>query len=382
MRLFLSALVVLALIGAAPAFVQAQGLASGKVGVFGSATTGYGFSAYSGVWTQTELDSPAEVCKASEDIGYLRTSGRIYAYNPTSDHWYSSPFTGEPVAQSVVGATALFWSSTSAYAIASIWSLWRAVDFQPGEVPRGGSAAPGFGMVWTMHTAYAFASGSGQWHSCALDGTPIGGVACSGFGLIWTPHAAYAFNPLTGTWSSQNLQSTSGVSADAFGNVGLIWFSNQAFVYSATADVWQSFTFPEQIWSGQAKGDVAIVWDSGRVLCYDTEANTWTMQVLPPPPEGVVSVHSAQGDLSFSVDPNPSDGAVAFHLPNEGKWEIDVIRVDGSLARHLSLNTLPGDARFVWDGRDGGGNPLPAGSYWVRAESEGHVEARRIVLVH
>jgi hypothetical protein len=365
-----------------PALVSAQGLAGSKVAVFGTATTGYGFSAYSGLWTSVPLDSPTEASMTSDFLGYLRTSTRAYAFNPTNNHWYSTAFAGEPKAQSVVGATAAVWTSDACYAISSSWAIWKSQAFTSNERPLGGSAAGSYAIVWTDINGYAFSSASGHWVPAGLASNPVGGLACSGFGLIWTNTTAYAFNPASQLWTAQDITASGGVSADASGNVGLIWSGSTAYIYSATADTWQTFNFVSNIWSGQARGDVAIIWDSYQVICYDANSDTYTTQPLPPPRDSEASVPVHTAGFGFSVDENPGVGSLSFRLPDDGKWKIDVVRVDGSLVRSFDAGPRAGSTQITWDGTDTQGYPVASGSYWVRAQSGAQAEARRVVLLH
>ncbi|MBD3335072.1 MAG: T9SS type A sorting domain-containing protein, partial [Candidatus Eisenbacteria bacterium] len=82
--------------------------------------------------------------------------------------------------------------------------------------------------------------------------------------------------------------------------------------------------------------------------------------------------------------PNPSHGAVSIrlHKSNSGHTSVAIYDVTGRLVRALLERELgPGGHDIVWDGRDGSGRRVAAGSYVLRIQSREIVAARRVVRV-
>jgi len=359
--------------------IALTGTAQGHVGLIDTNLKAYGFSSFSGRWTPVTLTGPAQAKSAADYLGYLRTAQRLYAYNSTNDHWYSIAYSGQVRGEDLCGATSVVWTSTSMYAIASVWAIWRALPFQPDEVPIGGGSASNFGLFWTNKRGYAFHSATGTWMPQPAPSRAISGIANDGFGLLWDTSAAFSYDPTPGGWNNLNLDDMQGVSAAGGGSVGLVWGESRAQAYSGAFDCWTSLENTEPFLWGAAGGDVAILWDTAKAHCYNAETNTWTSVILQSDPAGVDRIDDTGG---FSVRPNPSSGEVAFRLPIPGSWKIEVFDVSGALIRRLDTDTREKGDALSWDGLDVAGRRVAAGTYWVRAESaERQVEARRIVMM-
>jgi hypothetical protein len=356
------------------------GMAGGHVGLIDTNMKAYGFSSFSGRWTPVTLTGPACAKSAADYVGYLRTAQRLYSYNSTNDHWYSIAYTGQVRGEDLCGATSVVWTSTSMYAIASCWAIWRALPFQPDEVPIGGGSASNFGLFWTNKRGYAFHSATGTWMPQVAPSRAISGIANDGFGLLWNTSEAFSYDPTPGAWYNLNLGDMQGVSAAGGGNVGLVWGQNRAQAYSGVFDCWTPFEGTQPFLGGVAGGEVAILWDTSEAHCYNAETGTWTSVTLQIDPAGVGGLPDAGG---FSVLPNPSSGEVAFRLPTKGAWKVEVFDVNGALMRRLDTDTREKGDALSWDGLDADGHRVAAGTYWVRAESvERQVEARRVVIMH
>lgn len=92
--------------------------------------------------------------------------------------------------------------------------------------------------------------------------------------------------------------------------------------------------------------------------------------------------------LALVVDPNPvsGDAAISFRLPASGEAGVAVYDVLGHRVWQASPRSLQAGAHVVfWNGRDGEGVALAAGTYFVRLEArtaEGQAtETRKVVLV-
>ncbi len=67
--------------------------------------------------------------------------------------------------------------------------------------------------------------------------------------------------------------------------------------------------------------------------------------------------------------PNPASGPmrVSFALPAAAEVRAEFLDLAGRKVRSLAPRPYgPGSWTLAWDGRDGNGNALPAGIYWVR----------------
>jgi hypothetical protein len=81
--------------------------------------------------------------------------------------------------------------------------------------------------------------------------------------------------------------------------------------------------------------------------------------------------------------PNPfgPSGEISFTLPRTGRVRLAVFDVTGR-ERALLVDAVHAAGRQVvrWDARDGRGNPLPGGVYFVRIAFDGRVETQKLVL--
>jgi hypothetical protein len=82
--------------------------------------------------------------------------------------------------------------------------------------------------------------------------------------------------------------------------------------------------------------------------------------------------------------PNPALGrsVVAFDLPFEGRARVDVYDVSGRRVSALVDRSFgPGRQEVEWSGVDDRGRRLSSGVYFVRMETSGSVQSRRLVLL-
>jgi flagellar hook assembly protein FlgD len=83
--------------------------------------------------------------------------------------------------------------------------------------------------------------------------------------------------------------------------------------------------------------------------------------------------------------PNPfsTSTRLSYTLPAAGPGRLLVYDVQGrQVARLADGLHRAGRHTLQWDGRDAQGRPLPAGTYFLRLEFAGRVEAQKIVLAH
>jgi flagellar hook assembly protein FlgD len=71
-----------------------------------------------------------------------------------------------------------------------------------------------------------------------------------------------------------------------------------------------------------------------------------------------------------------------FILQNDARITIQVFGIDGSLIRTLFRGQLAaGRHEYSWNGRNGSGNAVSAGLYFLRIQGAGFDETRKIVVV-
>jgi len=86
--------------------------------------------------------------------------------------------------------------------------------------------------------------------------------------------------------------------------------------------------------------------------------------------------------------PNPAFGSgagstIEFALSQGGDVALRLYHVDGKLAATLIQRSMPaGVHRLHWAARDEAGRPIPAGLYFLRLESAGQSEVRKVTLIH
>jgi hypothetical protein len=83
--------------------------------------------------------------------------------------------------------------------------------------------------------------------------------------------------------------------------------------------------------------------------------------------------------------PNPFNPqcTIPLRLGRAASVELSVVAVDGRLVRRLHAGHLAsGEHRFVWDGRNDAGQPVPSGVYLARARAAaGRSQSQRLMLV-
>jgi hypothetical protein len=380
----LAVLVGLLVALASAAYAQPEGVAAGHLGLVDTDTRAYGYSAYSGQWVSTVLDTPVEARLVSSNVGYLRTARRVYCFNPAGSIWSSATCSGQVQAEAVSGATAVCYTTARAYATATLWTVWRTVGFDASELPLGCASGGTFALVWTNLHAHAYHSASGQWISQDMAGSPpIAGIADDGFGLVWNDDVAYCFDPTPGLWRSLDLGVTEGISADGSGTIGVVWGGSSAQVYSNAQDQWYPLETQEPIAGASASGEVAIVWDGHHAYAFNPTTGSWSSVLLQSAAASAPGAEPVIAGTALQVLSNPgSPGRIVFRLPAASGWMLDLLDARGARVRRLDLPGSVVDRDVIWDGRDGEGRRLPSGSYWLRAESaDRRVEARRFVLL-
>jgi hypothetical protein len=86
----------------------------------------------------------------------------------------------------------------------------------------------------------------------------------------------------------------------------------------------------------------------------------------------------------LELSPNPSRAAttVLVRSPAAAATRIAIFDLRGALLRTLYRGPLrAGEHRFVWDGSDARGLPLPSGVYFCRVDVPGSSTTRKVVVV-
>jgi hypothetical protein len=82
--------------------------------------------------------------------------------------------------------------------------------------------------------------------------------------------------------------------------------------------------------------------------------------------------------------PNPfrSSTSISFTLPEPGRYRLAVYDIEGREVAVLASGVgQAGNQRLRWDGRDGAGDAMPSGLYFLRLEYAGQVESRKLMIV-
>lgn len=103
-------------------------------------------------------------------------------------------------------------------------------------------------------------------------------------------------------------------------------------------------------------------------------------------PAAVGDPSALAGDLRLAAaGPNPFRGSTALALEGSraGAVSATVHDVGGSLVRILDPGPAQAGGQVIrWDGRNGSGTPVPAGTYFVRvATADGQEASRRLTVV-
>ncbi len=122
--------------------------------------------------------------------------------------------------------------------------------------------------------------------------------------------------------------------------------------------------------------------NNARILFAGTHGRSMWKLDLAQMPVAVGKPDAAAKVALSAPSPNPSRGDVSFAmtLPNEAKVALGVFDAMGRRVREIHEGELAaGRHTFKWDGRDAAGRATRAGVYFVRAQSPGGSQHKRIV---
>jgi hypothetical protein len=121
----------------------------------------------------------------------------------------------------------------------------------------------------------------------------------------------------------------------------------------------------------------AITLASGRAIRF--------VPIVPRDPAAIRETDQATTGPLFRLDqahPNPSsqEGDIRFTLAHSGQASLTIHDVNGRLLRTLLSGVQDAGSHAVtWDGRNGRGEELPSGTYFVRLTAGDRSEARKVV---
>ncbi|MFN0151415.1 MAG: FlgD immunoglobulin-like domain containing protein [bacterium] len=111
-----------------------------------------------------------------------------------------------------------------------------------------------------------------------------------------------------------------------------------------------------------------------------------TLEAPPGKRGGDAIAASSPTAVSLSVAPNPAAGGgvrISFRAPSDrSPVSIGVYDAAGRIVRTLSAGIAnPGNAEIAWDGEDGAGRPVAAGTYFLRLDAGAASETQRVTIV-
>jgi flagellar hook capping protein FlgD len=124
------------------------------------------------------------------------------------------------------------------------------------------------------------------------------------------------------------------------------------------------------------------VWNSNGLQNL-TSPTTAVSLVAPSSPAGADGDGTPPTGMSLHLGPSPGDGAVRFRLRGtpHAEGRASVFDVAGRMvARWTVRMPASGALDWRWDGKDGGGAPLPSGLYFATVELAGRTVTRRLVV--
>ena len=145
-----------------------------------------------------------------------------------------------------------------------------------------------------------------------------------------------------------------------------------------------------------------VVWDSldvqaftlatnGAPLGLELDPDNWILQESVPSsaPNTLPGPSADAGPRLYPSRPNPTTGTtwIEFELPavdrtDQDRVELGIYDATGRMVVRLVEGVLPvGRHRVRWDGTDGRGRRLPAGTYWSRLRVEEGERSQPIVLI-
>jgi hypothetical protein len=128
-------------------------------------------------------------------------------------------------------------------------------------------------------------------------------------------------------------------------------------------------------------------WERDRLITMDNDFwrmyGVWTNYGPCPGLSAINEPTATAMSASPKAIPNPSAGScrVAFQTATSGQVSVQVFDASGRLIRKLHDGPLPGgEFSLSWDGRDDGGQDLPAGVYFAKVITSIGPSTTKLVL--
>lgn len=138
---------------------------------------------------------------------------------------------------------------------------------------------------------------------------------------------------------------------------------------SATSNILRSVYFPGNTLTGYAVGD------GGNIL-KTTYGGNWVEQN----PEG----EGQRVEVRLLAKPNPfsEQTLICYQLTLQGPVRLVVYNISGQVVRVLVKEAKKaGSYQAVWDGKNGFGQKVGSGVYFVRLDAGNYSETRKVVLI-
>ncbi|MEE9271328.1 MAG: M1 family aminopeptidase [Candidatus Krumholzibacteria bacterium] len=147
-------------------------------------------------------------------------------------------------------------------------------------------------------------------------------------------------------------------------------------------------TMPIDVRFTMASGDsTEVIWNSARSEIHTFMMPEAVQSVAIDPDEWIlrtVSITPVTAAPNIDLYPNPFNATVtiAFETLRPGAFEISIYDVTGAKIRELDRGTVPvGFYRVVWDGKNGAGQEVSSGVYFVRLRTPQGESLRRAVFL-
>lgn len=87
-------------------------------------------------------------------------------------------------------------------------------------------------------------------------------------------------------------------------------------------------------------------------------------------------------EILSGQNPHKPPSQFKYLTDRAGVVQFAVVDAAGRIVRSFSARAeAPGVHQVMWDGRDGSGNRVASGVYWLRVRMDGATEARRMILM-
>ena len=154
-------------------------------------------------------------------------------------------------------------------------------------------------------------------------------------------------------------------------------------LYDATGELVDSVAFGVTTpWPVAPNGDgpslELIYFNYDNTLPESWQPSAWNNGTPGGPNSSLTPINNPVIEDGLDIYPNPfvDYAIISPKQPALNTWKLSIFTPDG----RLCFETVTGEAEFRWDGRDAGGQRLPAGVYGIRVQTEEGIFVDRVVL--